>query len=47
MSYYQLWLPALETMLKERDLVADDEIGAGHALHRRSRTSACCRPTTS
>ena len=33
MSYYQLWFAGLETMLKERDLVADDEIAAGHALH--------------
>jgi nitrile hydratase len=33
MSYYQLWFYALETMLKERDLVSDDEIVVGHALH--------------
>jgi nitrile hydratase len=33
MSYYQLWFFALETMLKERDLVSDDEIVVGHALH--------------
>jgi nitrile hydratase len=33
MSYYQLWFAALETMLKERDLVSDDEIVVGHALH--------------
>jgi nitrile hydratase len=33
MSYYQLWFAALETMLKERDLVVDDEIVVGHALH--------------
>jgi nitrile hydratase beta subunit len=33
MSYYQVWFAALETMLKERGLVGDDEIGAGHALH--------------
>jgi nitrile hydratase len=32
MSYYQLWFAALETMLKERDLVSDDEIVVGHAL---------------
>lgn len=32
MSYYQLWFAALETMLKERDLIVDDEIVAGHAL---------------
>jgi nitrile hydratase subunit beta len=33
MSYYQLWFSALETMLKERDLVSDDELVIGHALH--------------
>lgn len=33
MSYYQVWFAALETMLKERVLVADDEIDAGHSLH--------------
>ena len=33
MRYYQLWFAALETMLKERDIVAEDEIEAGHALH--------------
>jgi nitrile hydratase subunit beta len=33
MSYYQLWFAALETMLKERDLVAEDEVEAGHSLH--------------
>ena len=33
MSYYQVWFAALETMLKERDLVSDDEIVVGHALH--------------
>ena len=33
MSYYQIWFAALETMLKERALVAEDEIAAGHALH--------------
>ena len=32
MSYYQLWFAALETMLKQRGLVADDEIDAGHSL---------------
>jgi len=31
MSYYQIWFAALETMLKERDLVSEDEIVAGHA----------------
>ena len=33
MTYYELWFYALETMLKERDLVADDEIVIGHSLH--------------
>lgn len=33
MNYYQLWFAGLETMLKERDLVSDDEIVVGHALH--------------
>jgi len=32
MSYYQIWFAALETMLKERDLVSDDEILVGHPL---------------
>lgn len=32
MSYYQLWFAGLETMLKERDLVNDDEIVVGHTL---------------
>ncbi len=33
MSYYQIWFAALETMLMERDLVAADEMAAGHSLH--------------
>ena len=33
MTYYQIWFAALETMLKERDLVSEDEIAAGHSLH--------------
>ena len=32
MSYYQIWFAALEHMLKERGLVSDDEIAAGHSL---------------
>jgi nitrile hydratase subunit beta len=35
MSYYQIWFAALETMLKERALVADDEIADGHSIHER------------
>lgn len=33
MSYYQIWFAALEQMLKERGLVADDGVEAGHSLH--------------
>lgn len=32
-SYYEIWLKALENMLKERGLVAEDEIAAGRSLH--------------
>ena len=32
MSYYQIWFAALEQMIKERGLVSDDEIEAGHSL---------------
>ena len=32
MSYYQIWFAALEHMAKERGLVSDDEIEAGHSL---------------
>jgi nitrile hydratase len=32
MSYYEIWFAALELMLKQRELVSDDEIAAGHAL---------------
>ena len=32
MSYYQIWFAALEVLLKERGLVADDELEAGHSL---------------
>ena len=51
LSYYELWIAALQKLLQERDLVKADEIAAGHALHaprpggagarrRRSRTRA-------
>jgi nitrile hydratase len=33
MSYYQIWFAALEHMIKERGLVSEDEITAGHSLH--------------
>jgi nitrile hydratase subunit beta len=32
MSYYQIWFAALEQMIKERELVSDDEIATGHSL---------------
>ncbi|MEO5734207.1 MAG: nitrile hydratase subunit beta [Rubrivivax sp.] len=32
LSYYRIWLAALERLLAERGLVAADEIDAGHAL---------------
>jgi nitrile hydratase len=33
LSYYQIWLAALEELLAERGLVAADEIAAGRMLH--------------
>ena len=33
LSYYAIWLAALEKMLHERGLVLDDELTAGRALH--------------
>lgn len=33
MSYYEIWMAGLETLMKERDLIADDEIVVGHSLH--------------
>jgi len=33
MSYYQIWLAGLEALMKERALVGEDEITAGHSLH--------------
>ena len=32
LSYYEIWLGALEKLLAERGLVAADELAAGHAL---------------
>jgi nitrile hydratase len=32
MSYYEIWLAGLEVLMKERGLVADDEIVSGHPL---------------
>jgi len=36
-GYYEIWLAALETILRERSLVAEDEIVAGHALREARR----------
>ena len=33
MTYYQIWLAGLETLMKERGLVAEEEIEAGRSLH--------------
>jgi len=33
LSYYQIWIAALEKLLAERQLVQRDELVAGHALH--------------
>ncbi|MHB8493002.1 MAG: nitrile hydratase subunit beta [Casimicrobiaceae bacterium] len=32
LSYYRIWIAALEKLLRERGLVVPDEIGAGHSL---------------
>ena len=44
MSYYQIWFAALETMLKQRALVADDEIAAGRALHEKKPVTRSLTP---
>jgi len=33
LSYYAIWIEALEKLLVERDLVGDDELAAGRMLH--------------
>ena len=45
MSYYQVWFAALETMLKERELVTDDEIVVGHSLHAPKRVARTLTPS--
>ena len=45
MSYYQIWFAALEHMIKERGLVSDDEIAAGHSL-RPAETGQACAVTS-
>lgn len=47
MSYYQIWYAALEHMIKERGLVSDDEVAAGHSLRPPKPVNACFRPPTS
>jgi nitrile hydratase beta subunit len=32
LSYYQIWIAALETLLLERSLISRDELSSGHAL---------------
>jgi nitrile hydratase len=32
-SYYEIWLAGLERLLLERNLIAPDEVEAGHGLH--------------
>jgi nitrile hydratase len=33
MTYYEIWLAGLQRLMRERELIADDEIAAGHSLH--------------
>jgi nitrile hydratase beta subunit len=33
MTYYEIWMAGLEVLMKQRDLITDDEIVVGHALH--------------
>ena len=33
LSYYEVWIHALEVLLRERGMLAADELAAGHALH--------------
>ena len=33
LSYYEIWIAALERLLKERGMLADDELAQGRALH--------------
>src|SRR5690349_19362562 len=33
LSYYQIWLAALEKLMRERGQVQADELAAGHMLH--------------
>ena len=44
MSYYQIWFAALEAMSKERALVTEDEIAAGHAFEKGKLTLRVLSP---
>ena len=44
MSYYQIWFAALEAMSKERALVTEDEIVAGHAFEKGKLTLRVLSP---
>jgi nitrile hydratase subunit beta len=44
MTYYQIWFAALETMAKDRGLVSDDEIEAGHSLRPAKPVARTLKP---
>ena len=44
MTYYQVWLAGLETLMKERGLVAEDEIDAGRSLHPPKQVARVLKP---
>ena len=44
MTYYQVWLAGLETLMKERGLVAEDEIDAGRSLHSPKPVARVLKP---
>ncbi len=44
MTYYQVWLAGLETLMKERGLVAEDEIDAGRSLHPSKQVARILKP---
>ncbi len=44
MTYYQIWLAGLETLMKERGLLAEDEIEAGRSLHPPKQVPRVLKP---
>lgn len=44
MTYYQVWLAGLETLMKERGLIAEDEIEAGRSLHSPKQVARVLKP---